>query len=121
MRNLLIYLKVGKILVENLRKLYHHFLLIPKRYNYLNKYNKCIDIRTPSRSGSVVSLGIQFGKFNSLFEGTNDSGKKFKSDCIERPQSNIMVISRKVRMWHGLLGSLLKQYCNETHLIKKTP
>nr|CAH7765747.1 unnamed protein product [Callosobruchus chinensis] len=50
------------------------------------------------RSGSVVSLGIQFAILLNLFEGTKDNGKKLSRDCIDRPQSNIIVISRNVSM-----------------------
>lgn len=65
---------------------------------------------TASKSGSATSPGIKFGKLSSLCEGTKDKGKKFNTDCNVKPQSSIMVISLNVRMWHGLLGSLLKQY-----------
>lgn len=64
---------------------------------------------TPSNSGST-SLGMYVLRLESLFDGTVESGKKFKIDCIDKPQSNIMVISRNVNIWHGLFGSLLKQY-----------
>lgn len=70
-----------------------------------------IIVYTPSICGSEKFLGIHAATLFDFQSGIGNKGKKFKTLCADKPQSNIIVTDFNLITKHGLFGSSLKQYC----------